>query len=189
MHWDELFADLEAQFDELGSAELEADIAERTRVEQSRIRLVDRLRASLGATVAVSVTGSGEPVVGQIDRVGIDWLILRGGTGVETVVYLSAMTAVTGEVSARAVDPAARRAPIRLGLGHVLRGLSRDRTAVAVTLRDGSAVAGTVDRVGIDHLDLVEHEPGVPRRQAELRSIRVIPFHAVALVRRLPGPR
>jgi hypothetical protein len=80
MHWDELFADLEAQFDELGSAALEADVAERTWVEQSRIRLVDRLRASFGGTVAVSVSGSSEPVVGQIDRVGVDWLLLRAGT-------------------------------------------------------------------------------------------------------------
>jgi len=183
MHWDELFADLEAQFDELGSAALEADVAERTWVEQSRIRLVDRLRASLGGTVAVSVSGSSEPVVGQIDRVGVDWLLLRAGTGAETVVCLPAVTSVTGEVSARAEDPAAAHAQIRLGLGHVLRGLSRDRRAVALTLRSGGVLAGNVDRVGIDHLDLAERERGVPRREPEPRRVRVIPFHAVAVVR------
>jgi hypothetical protein len=183
VHWDELFADLEAQFDELGSAELEADVAERTRVEQSRMRLVDRLRASRGGTVAVSVSGSGEPVVGQIDRVGVDWLLLRGSTGAQTVVCLPAVTSVTGEVSARAEDPTMPKAQIRLGLGHVLRGLSRDRTTVALTLRSGGALAGTVDRVGIDHLDLTEREYGVPRRTPELRRVRVIPFHAVAVIR------
>jgi hypothetical protein len=181
VHWDELFADLEAQFDELGSAELEADVAERTRVEQSRIRLVDRLRASLGGTVAVFVSGSGEPVVGQINRVGVDWLLLRDGSGAEMVVCLPAVTSVTGEVSARAEDPTVPGVQIRLGLGHVLRGLSRDRAAVAIALRSGGVLAGTVDRVGIDHLDLAGH--GEPRRRPELRRIRVIPFHAIAVVR------
>jgi hypothetical protein len=182
VHWDDLFADLEAQFEELGSAELEADVAERIRVEQSRIRLVDRLRASHGGTVAVVVSGCGEPMVGQIDRVGIDWLLLRGTTG-ETVVCLPAVTSVTGEVSARAEDPTVPEAQIRLGLGHVLRGLSRDRATIALTLRSGNALAGTVERVGIDHLDLAEGEEGVPRRRPEFRRVRVIPFHAVAVVR------
>lgn len=186
MHWDELFADLEAQFNELGSAAFEADVAERTWVEQSRIRLVDRLRASLGETVAVSVSGSDEPVVGQIDRVGVDWLLLRAGAGAETVVCLPAVTSVTGDVSARAEDPAAAHAQIRLGLGHVLRGLSLDRTAVTLMLRAGGLLAGTVDRVGIDHLDLAEHERGAPRRRPELRRVRVIPFHAVAVIRPHP---
>ena len=182
MHWDELFADLEAQFEELGSAELEADVAERIRVEQSRIRLVDRLRASHGGTVAIFVRGCGEPVVGQIDRVGVDWLLLHGTTG-KTVVCLPAVISVTGEVSARAEDPTVTQAQIRLGLGHVLRGLSRDRAAVTLTLRSGGALAGIVERVGIDHLDLAEGEEGVPRRRPEFRRVRVIPFHAVAVVR------
>jgi hypothetical protein len=181
VHWDEVFADLEAQFEELGSAELEADVAERIRVEQSRIRLVDRLRASHGGTVVVFVSGCGEPVVGQIDRVGVDWLLLRGTPG-ETVVCLPAVTSVTGEVSARAEDPTIPQAQIRLGLGHVLRRLSRDRTTVALTLRSGGTLAGTVERVGIDHLDLAVGQ-GVPRRRPEFRGVRVIPFHAVAVVR------
>ena len=186
MHWDELFADLEAQFDELGSAELEADVAERTRVEQSRIRLVDRLRASAGGTVAVSVSGSNEPVTGRIDRVGADWLLLRSGSGAETVVCLPAVTAVTGEVSARAADPGVAPTLVRLGLGHILRGISRDRTRVALTVRSGDVLAGTVERVGIDHLDLAELEHGVTRRRSGRRKVRAIPFHAVAIVRPQP---
>lgn len=185
MHWDELFADLEAQFHELGSAELEADVAERTRVEQSRIRLVDRLRASVGGTVAVSVSGAGEPVAGQIDRVGADWLLLRSA-GAQTLVSLPAVTAATGEVSARAEDPRVAGALTRLGLGHVLRGLSLDRTSVALTLRTGDVLAGTVDRVGIDHLDLVELDHEVSRQRRGPRKVRVIPFHAVAVVRPRP---
>jgi hypothetical protein len=51
-------------------------------------------------------------------------------------------------------------------------------------LVDGGGLTGTVDRVGIDHFDFAEHDPDVPRRAAEIRGIRFIPFAAVALVRR-----
>ena len=42
---------------------------------------------------------------------------------------------------------------------------------------------GTIDRVGRDHLDLAEHEPGVPRRDAAVTRIRIVPLTEVLLVR------
>ena len=184
MRWDDLFADLEAQFDELELAELEAEIAERTRVELSRIRLVDRMRATAGRTITVKVRGLAEPLVGRLDRGGTDWLLLTTATGVETVVNLRSVTRLGGEVSPRADDPLVGGALARLGLAHVLRGISRDRSTVRLTLVDGSQLTGTVDRVGTDHVDFAEHEADIPRRRAGVRGTWVIPFGSLSAVRR-----
>src|SRR4051794_35894375 len=43
--WERLFADLEAAMEEECRTELDAEIAERTRMAVGRLRLVDRLRA------------------------------------------------------------------------------------------------------------------------------------------------
>ena len=67
----------------------------------------------------------------------------------------------------------------------MLRGIARDRSAVRVQLRDGTAVDATIDRVGRDHVDLAAHAPGEARRHREVREIEVVPFDAVALVRRI----
>jgi hypothetical protein len=184
VRWDELFADLEAQFDELGVAELEAEIAERTRLELSRIRLVDRLRATIGRTVSVKVRGAAEPVAGRLDRVGSGWLLLTTATGREVVVNLAAITTLAGHVSGRADDPLSGGVSTRLGLAHVLRGIARDRSTVALALADGSQLTGTVDRVGADHLDFAEHEPDTPRREPDVRGLWVIPFVALSTVLR-----
>jgi hypothetical protein len=184
VRWDELFADLEAQFHELGIAELEAEIAERTRVELSRIRLVDRLRATVGRTVSAKIRGLPAPVTGRLDRVGTDWLLLTDEAGIEVVVNLTMVSNLGGEVSRRADDPLAAGVSARLGLAHVLRGIARDRAAVAVALSDGRQMTGTVDRVGADHVDFAEHEADVPRRDTDVRGVWVIPFAAVSTVRR-----
>ena len=70
----------------------------------------------------------------------------------------------------------------RLGLGHALRALARDRAAVTVT-SDAGVLAGTIDRVGTDHLDLAEHAPGEPRRPAAVRGVVAIAFAGIVAVR------
>jgi hypothetical protein len=65
----------------------------------------------------------------------------------------------------------------------VVRVLCRDRTATGVVLAVGASLSGTIDRVGIDYLDLAEHPLDEPRRSSAVTGIRTIPLSAVAVLR------
>ena len=64
----------------------------------------------------------------------------------------------------------------------MLRDLCRRRTSVELDLLDES-LAGTIDRVGRDHLDLAVHEPGSARRESAVSQYRLVPFAQLSLVR------
>ena len=182
VRWQSLFQDLEAQLDAAAAAELAGEVAERSRLEAGRIRLSDRLAEAAGAAVAVSLPGTGV-VRGRVLDAGVDWLLLDEGAGREALVPLAAVLGISG-VGARTAAPGAEgEVGKRLDLRWALRGLARGRVGVAVSLRDGSAVTGTLDRVGADHVDLAEHAPGEARRAGAVRAVLLVPLSAVALVR------
>jgi hypothetical protein len=87
-----------------------------------------------------------------------------------------------GVASEPGVDPAVSLSA-RLGLAFVLRDLCRRRGAVDVSTASEERLHGTIDKVGRDHLDLAEHEAGVPRRSAAVGRIRILPFDGLLLVR------
>ena len=182
MRWSALFDDLEAQFAAAEAAELAGEVAERSRIEAGRVLLVDRLAAACGHPVALSLPGLGV-VRGTLVDAGVDWLLLDEGGGREALVPLSALLGVTGVGRAAAPPDAGGEVGKRLDLRWALRGLARGRAGVAVVLRDGATVHGTLDRVGADHVDLAEHPPGEARRAGLVRSVRLVPLPAVVLVR------
>lgn len=185
MRWDELFDDLEAQFDQERRAGLDAEVGERVRAERSRGLLIDRLRAGTGQRVRVEVLGD-DGVVGLVQRVGPDWLLIVDGGAGDSVVPLAAVLAVSGLGPRTAEQPSGALGRIEAGLGlaHVLRGLARDRAGVALALVDGRRLAGTLDRVGADYCELAEHPGGEPRRPGAVRAVRAVPFAAIAVCRR-----
>lgn len=190
MRWDDLFADLEGQLAAEAARELDAEVADRTRRETARLRLVDRLRAAVedGVPVTVAVSGLPAPAEGTVTGVGPDWVLVRTAAG-EVLVHLAAVGWLVG-LGPRAVEPGSE-GPVeaRFGLGPALRALARDRAHVRVVLVDGTAFGGTLDRVGADHVQLAEHPDDEPRRAAAVRQVRVVPFAALALVRPVePGP-
>ena len=67
----------------------------------------------------------------------------------------------------------------RLGIGVILRGLSRDRAVVSVRLRGDQRMTGTIDRVGTDHFDLAVHPDDEPRRERVVREVRCLLLPAV----------
>lgn len=182
VRWSRLFADLDSQVDALLGAELGSEVAERTRIEVSRLRLVDRLRTVEGHPIEARCAGVG-PVRGRLDRVGADWLLLSDPPGGETLVPLGAVLAVSGLGRWSALPGAEGRVARTLSLRHVLRGVARDRSPVRMVLTDGVPLAGTVDRVGFDFLELAEHPPGEPRRPGSVLRVRTVPFGGVAVVR------
>lgn len=184
MRWENLFADLDAQLEELESAEQSAEVADRTRREIARFRLVDRLRPAFGHPVTVHALGGGK-VSGRVAGVGTDWLLVtEDHQRTEALVPLEAITGITGLGALSAAPGSEGKVAAKLTLAYALRGIARDRSSVAVAVRDGAVVTGTIDRVGADFFEMAEHAPGEVRRRTEISGVRTVPFAGVSFVRR-----
>ncbi|TKJ32090.1 hypothetical protein [Blastococcus sp. CCUG 61487] len=187
MRWQQLFADLEARFEAEQEAAERADLPSRVRLEQGAVRLVDRLRGAVGTTVGLLCRGAGQ-VSGELTEVGPDWLLLTDDRGRECLVASGAVVAVAGLGRRTAVVEDDGPVRSRLDLRRALRGLARDRAAVQLVLDDGTALTGTIDRVGADHVELAEHAADLHRRAEAVQGVRAVVIDAVAVVRTLlPG--
>jgi hypothetical protein len=183
MRWEGLFADLEAQAVALEQAERAAEIEERTRGELATLALLDRLRAATGSGLRLRVAG-GRAVAGTLARVGPDWLLLREEQEREAVVPLAALLGVRGLSRYSAVPGAGSAVASRLGLRSALRGIARDRSPVRLELTDGTGLDATLDRVGADFVEVAAHAPGEVRRRRDVQDVELVPFAALAVVRR-----
>lgn len=187
MRWDALFADLEARWAAEASAELDRDIAEATRFERAAVGLVDRLRASLGEVLTLTLSGQ-RLVEVRLDAVGQDWLAgTDGHQGV--VVPLQAVQAVDGLSRRAAPERSAVRQ--RLGLSAVLRRMARDRAVVEVRGNGGELIVhGLLLGVGRDHCEVARTIAGEVPRLRGSQGIRTVPFAAMSEIRaegRSPG--
>ena len=70
----------------------------------------------------------------------------------------------------------------RATFGFAVRDLVRRRTGVTVHVVGGRSLSGTIDRAGVDHLDLALHEPGAVRRATEVTGYRIVPFAVIAWI-------
>ncbi len=184
MRWQRLFADLQAEFDEVEAAAERAEDASRRRVEAGAVLLVDRLAGAVGRSLAVRCRGAGD-VTGVLVEVGADWLLLTDEGRREVLVATAAVGTVAGLGRATAARRDGAPPRVRMDLRRALRGLARDRSAVQLVLDDGSVYVGTVDGVGADHVELAEHAADEPRRAAAVRGVRAVALPAVAVVRTL----
>ncbi len=179
MRWEELFADLELEAEAVLQRERDGEIAERTRVERSRIALRDRLQAAHGYALDVRVDAVG-PVQGTLLRVGSDWLLIRSGRE-EWIIDTASVLGVHGLPSSARAPGSGGAVVAALGWGSAWRVLARDRTPLLVFRRDGTTVSGIADRVGEDFVELStdadDQPPGRPRPRA------AVPFTAVVAIR------
>jgi hypothetical protein len=187
MRWQQLFDDLQWQFDaEEAAAEL-AESASRTRAEVGAVRLIERLGGAVGSAVGVDVHGAGR-VAGVLTDTGPDWLLIEDDRGREQLVALAAVRTVAGLGRRTAAPEPAGGVRARLDLRRALRGLVRDRSAVQVVLDDGAALTGTLDRVGADYVELALHAADEPRRSESVQGVRAVVIGAIAVVRTVtPG--
>jgi hypothetical protein len=185
MRWQQLFADLQAQFDEEEAAAERGESASRARAEIGAVQLVQRLRGALGSRLSLTCRGAGQ-IGGVLADVGADWLLLEDDGGRQYLVASSAVRAVAG--LGRGTAAAEPEGPVRarMDLRRALRGLARDRAAVQVVLDDGGVLTGTVDRVGADYVELAEHPADQPRRAEAVQGVRAVVIGAVAVVRTAP---
>lgn len=175
MRWDDLFEDLEAQWEAQARRELDGEVADRTRRERAAIGLRERL--AVQGPVRLSLA-DGSTVVGGIDDVGDGWVVVGGSVGTYLVPF-SGLVAVTGLPQRAATGGMGRS----FGFGYALRGLSRDRAVVSILDVSGGTSTGTIDAVGRDLLELSEHPADLARRPENVLARRLVPFAAVVAVR------
>lgn len=194
MRWDDLFADLESRLEHELDLEQQELAAEEERLRVGRIALRDRVVAMgrTGTPVGL-VLVDGETLTLRLGSAGRDWLageLEAGSIRQAVIVPVAAIVGVLPEHGQLELglrpSPGETLPDIsgRLGLAFMLRDVCRRRTGVELRTRAGT-VTGTIDRVARDHLDLAEHEPGVPRRDRVVRRIRLVPFDAILRVRAL----
>jgi hypothetical protein len=182
MRWQQLFADLQAQFEAEEAAVERAESASRVRAEVGAVGIADRLRGALGLPVALGCGRAGT-VAGVLVEVGPDWLLVEHDGARSCLVALSAVRSVAG--LGRRTAAAELPGPVRgrLDLRRALRGLARDRSVVQVVLDDGSVLGGTLDRVGADYVELAEHPADLPRRAEAVQGVRAVLIGGIAVVR------
>jgi len=185
MRWQQLFADLTAQFDQAEAAAELAESASRVRAEVGAVQLAGRLAGSSGAEVRLRCRGAGW-IDGVLADVGPDWLLLVDERSAERVVAIRAVTSVTGLGRRTGQEPGDGRPRVEFDLRLVLRAMARDRSAVTLTTDDGVVLSGTIDRVGADFVEVADHPAGEPRRASAVRAVHAVALPAVAVVARSP---
>lgn len=193
VHWDRVFEDLESQLAAEWEAERAVLDAESERLRISRLELRTRLRmlAQHECVVSLRLLSDQERRTVTLRAVGADWIATQGTDSSATLIIpLTSITSIEtdhgsllGTLEESALPVAALRE--RMTLGFLLRDFARRRIPLRLALRDGETVHGTVDRAGIDHLDLAVHDLGESRRAAAVRGFRMVPFDALVWLR--PG--
>lgn len=181
MGWEEsmfaVFDDLEQQAAGLHLSERDAEVADLTLAEYSRIRLASRLHASLDRELRVRLIG-GHQVQGRLARLGEDWLLLVGPSS-EWIVRHQGVVAFDG-LSARAEAEETWSVLDRLSLRAVLRALAGTNEPCLVHCVDDHRVEGRIGRVGHDFFELVAGE-------AQERTVQVLPVASVSALRGRTG--
>lgn len=191
MRWEHLFADLAARFDEIADEQMQAELADRRRAAVGAISIVQRCLGSVGQHVRVR-TVVGSTLTGELVAVGPDWLLLDPAAPGQLLLPLEAMTAIEGLGGQTGV--ALSRVDERCDLRLALRGLARDRSSVLVTTvgsppgaeMGGSDLAGTIDRVGRDFIEVAQHPAWEARRADQVRGIALVPLATLVSVRSRP---
>jgi hypothetical protein len=176
MRWERLFADLEARLEAEERATTDADVVDLVRAERARLAVRDRLRAHLDESLIWSLVSVGEPLPGRLLDVGSDWVLIESRSG-EMLIPIGAVQGIEG--LSRMAAPDSSEVARRLGIGVILRGLSRDRAVVSVRLPADQWVTGTIDRVGADHVDIAVHPQDESRRGRAVLGVRCLLLPAV----------
>lgn len=184
MRWSNLFDDLEGRGDALERAEREMEVADRTRAEVGQVMMLNRLRFNVGSRVSLRLV-SAVGVVGTLERVGADWLLLS--TPNEVVVPMAAVSSVANLPWAAVSPEGVTVVSSRLTFASALRAIAVDRARVTVMLVDGSTVSGTPDRVGGDFVDIAVHHLDEAPRAAAVTMRSTVAYRAITRVTRESG--
>lgn len=191
VHWDRLFEDLEGQLAAEWEAERAALDAESERLRISKLTLLTRLHLlQRGEAPITARLAGGIRQSGRIRAVGADWIAVDpvdvpGGALVVPIAALTGVETHHGAIleTLEDVPPRTDDLRARMTFGFLLRDFSRRRLPLRIAVASGDELHGTIDRAGVDHLDLAVHDAGEPRLARAVRSFRLVPFSAVQWVR------
>jgi hypothetical protein len=124
-------------------------------------------------------------VRGRLVDVGPDWVLLGDDQAPEREVIVPMARIVVIREAAGWSDVADLSSTAsRLDLRWLLGRISRDRSAVRLSIDGGAILSGTIDRVGADHLDLALHDIDALRRTRDVADIVVVSLAAMITITR-----
>lgn len=166
---DDLLAHAAAGYQSRCDAEVIADAAGLVEVEQARVRLVDRLRATTGR-VGISVAGL--PVIyGAVADVGADLIVIAGAGEQVWALRSAAVIAISGLAAGLREESSG---PVMPGLTwpRYLRPLAG--SGVRVHTGDGVIHVGELAGVGADFFDLSVRGAGIAANVSTISLTAVI---------------
>lgn len=178
-----LFEELEAEFEASLRREADQQTVAALRAQAAETLLWEALARRVGSDVAVQA--GPRWFRGTLVASYPDFFVIRDRLSrAQYLVRLGPAVSV-----ALPPEPQALRllpAPPRYRFILALRELARRREPVRLELADGNDIAGTIEVVGNDHLEIAEHNFGEARRQTALTGRRLLALAAVAVVTLLP---
>ena len=152
-HLEDLFEDLEQHAAGLELAERDAELLDRARGEYAAVTLSDRLHASVGRTVELTLR-CGERVSGTLLAAGADWCSLTSSGGSDVwLVRMPAIARARG-LSPRSLPEPVRPVVARLGFASALHRTAEGSPEIVARMSSGPPMHARVRRVGADFLEV-----------------------------------
>lgn len=174
-HLEDLFEDLEQQAAGLELAERDAELSDRARGEYATVTLADRLHASVGREVTLTLR-CGERLGGTLVAAGAGWCSVSLPDGAAWLVRVPAIALARG-LSPRSLPEPARPVAARLGFGSALHRAAEAAPEIVVRLASGPPLHARARRVGADFVEVAAAEAG--SRESSI----VLAFSAVEAIR------
>lgn len=179
MSMSRIFADFEARLQSERQREIEAGARDYRRSEYAKIQMLDRMAAQLGQPLKVNVMGA-QVFQGTLREVGSGWVQLYSKTESVLIPHSSVLWWEGGSRTADINDSTVVR---KLSFGYALRALCAARLPVRIFhTSDGASSEGTIERVGLDFVELSSHGIEGNYRAHEVFGHRVVPIAHIGAV-------
>jgi hypothetical protein len=180
-----LFEELEAEFEASLRREAEQEAIAALRAQAAETLLWEALARRVGTEVVIR---SGSRLYrGTLLASYPDFFVVRAGNRTQHLIRLGPAVSVSLPAERDQLKPLPATARYRFALA--LRELARRREPVRLELADGNVSDGTIELVGNDHLEVVEHDLAEARRAPAITGRRLLALAAIAVVSLLPDYR